>query len=560
MEKAYGPTKGSVNGEMGGCWLRLWSQEPASRLAKPLHFPHAPLPVKLRFPMLLLCLLAAILCAVSSPANGSVGYTLDAVGNRLSRLSTLNSVLSTASTCTTNDWLASDTVDNNGNTTASALGNDVYDSENRLINRTTTLNSQLSTISILYDGDGNRVRKSVTDGTNTVTTWYLVDDRNPTGYAQVLEEHVSLNSQPPTLNRVYTYGHDLLAQDRWSGTGWQASYYGYDGHGSVRFLTDATGQLTDSYEYDAFGKLIARTPNSELQTPNLYLYAGEQWDADLGLYYNRARYLNPDTGRFWNMDTFEGNTDDPLSLHKYLYTANNPVNMVDPSGHDGELGSTLAATAISGAMMNMVIGAPFRVYHAAERLRIGVDFGTVVNETLFGVLTDGAIGAVLPGLFSYVGRGLSAGISAIRASQTFVRASDSVWNMGIFARGWEIERRILGGTRRLVPNFPVIDDLVNGVATSIKSIDLTAATYKSAAKLTRMLEGYASKLSRFNGDSARYAGELSVVTANQIEQRVLLVAVEDGAATIEQMQVINEFVAKAKLLWPNIKVLIAPVP
>ena len=45
-------------------------------------------------------------------------------------------------------------------------------------------------------------------------------------------------------------------------------------------------------------------------------------------------YLNPTTGRFWSMDSFEGRADDSLSLHKYLYVHGNPVNGVDPSGHE----------------------------------------------------------------------------------------------------------------------------------------------------------------------------------------------------------------------------------
>ena len=45
-------------------------------------------------------------------------------------------------------------------------------------------------------------------------------------------------------------------------------------------------------------------------------------------------YLNPTTGRFWTLDTYEGNQSDPLSLHKYLYCQGNPVNHVDPTGHD----------------------------------------------------------------------------------------------------------------------------------------------------------------------------------------------------------------------------------
>jgi RHS repeat-associated protein len=86
--------------------------------------------------------------------------------------------------------------------------------------------------------------------------------------------------------------------------------------------------LTDTFTYDAFGLLIGRTG----ATPNLYLYAGEQFDPDLGLYYNRARYLNVGTGRFWTMDSYEGVSDEPLSLHKYAYAHNDPLNLNDPSG------------------------------------------------------------------------------------------------------------------------------------------------------------------------------------------------------------------------------------
>jgi RHS repeat-associated protein len=66
---------------------------------------------------------------------------------------------------------------------------------------------------------------------------------------------------------------------------------------------------------------------------NNYLYCGEQYDPQLKFYYNRARYLNPDTGRFWTVDTTEGDQEAPLSLHKYLYAQADPVDMTDPSGN-----------------------------------------------------------------------------------------------------------------------------------------------------------------------------------------------------------------------------------
>ncbi len=65
-------------------------------------------------------------------------------------------------------------------------------------------------------------------------------------------------------------------------------------------------------------------------------YRGEQYDPDLGLYYLRARYYSPATGRFLSRDPKEpcncGDVRHSSSLHKYLYAASDPVNRVDPSG------------------------------------------------------------------------------------------------------------------------------------------------------------------------------------------------------------------------------------
>ena len=175
-------------------------------------------------------------------------------------------------------------------------------------------------MSFVYDGDGLRVAKTV----NGVTTRYLIDTNNPTGYSQVVDELTSNQ-----VTRTYTYGHDLISENQLISNQWTLSFYGYDGHGSTRFLTDSTGTITDTYTYDAFGNLINQTGS----TPNDYLYSGEQYDSNLGFYYLRARYLNPSSGRFWIQDTDEGLAESPRSLHKYVYGVNNPVSLIDPSGH-----------------------------------------------------------------------------------------------------------------------------------------------------------------------------------------------------------------------------------
>lgn len=249
----------------------------------------------------------------NSARNGAVDYTYDPVGNRLSRISSLEGVLSATSAYDANDRLLSDAYDANGNTTSADGRAFVYDFENRI------KSANGGAVFITYDGDGNLAAKTV----GGVTTRYLVDDLNPTGYSQVVEEIVNGEVQ-----KQYTYGHMIISQRLRLGNGWAVSFYSTDGHGSVRQLTDQTGAVTDTYTYDAFGKLILRIGT----TPNPYLYAGERFDADLGLYHLRARHYSTDRGRFVSMDPYPGAINDPVSLHKYLYANADPVNFIDPSG------------------------------------------------------------------------------------------------------------------------------------------------------------------------------------------------------------------------------------
>ena len=97
------------------------------------------------------------------------------------------------------------------------------------------------------------------------------------------------------------------------------------------YVTDGSGQVTDTFDYDTGGNLIGRSG----ATPTTRLFTGEEYDPELGLYNLRARYHNPNTGRFWTRDTVEGSQSDPRSQHLYAYAGNNPVNFIDPSGHEG---------------------------------------------------------------------------------------------------------------------------------------------------------------------------------------------------------------------------------
>jgi RHS repeat-associated protein len=135
------------------------------------------------------------------------------------------------------------------------------------------------------------------------------------------------------VTRTYTYGLQRISENlspALTGSNvWTPSFYVYDGGGSARQLTNSAGVVTDEYEYDAYGNSFTKQGT----TPNNYLYRGEQVDLDLGLYYLRARYYNPATGRFLSRDPEDGKANEPASLHKYLYANGDPVNGIDPNGH-----------------------------------------------------------------------------------------------------------------------------------------------------------------------------------------------------------------------------------
>ncbi len=73
----------------------------------------------------------------------------------------------------------------------------------------------------------------------------------------------------------------------------------------------------------------------------------------MGLYYLRARYYAPGTGRFWTMDTFEGSSEKTRILHKNVYAWDNTLKRIDPSGHDGDLISLEISVDIGASLDSM---------------------------------------------------------------------------------------------------------------------------------------------------------------------------------------------------------------
>ena len=207
-----------------------------------------------------------------------------------------------------------------------------YDSENRLIKATVQQGNNVVVETYTYDYAGNRTSKTTTINNHVEKVYYLNDNSSLTN---VLVE-LNVDGEAKVY---YTIGADLVSQE----INGKVYVYLYDGHGTVRALANENGKVTDTYTYDAFGNLISSTGS----TANNYRYCGEQFDSTTGLYYLRARYMNPSVGRFISMDTYQGSNADPISLHKYLYANSNPVMYSDPSGYMS-LGEVMCVSAIIG--------------------------------------------------------------------------------------------------------------------------------------------------------------------------------------------------------------------
>ncbi|MGH9152811.1 MAG: RHS repeat-associated core domain-containing protein [Acidimicrobiales bacterium] len=102
-----------------------------------------------------------------------------------------------------------------------------------------------------------------------------------------------------------------------------SNYLHTDRLNSVRAVTDASGHVTATASYDAYGRQTGTI--DPVSTP--LGFAGERQDTETGFVYLRARYYDPSTGRFLNRDPLVGLTGQP-----YAYANNDPLNTVDPTG------------------------------------------------------------------------------------------------------------------------------------------------------------------------------------------------------------------------------------
>ncbi|MDP2941847.1 MAG: RHS repeat-associated core domain-containing protein, partial [Candidatus Omnitrophota bacterium] len=214
--------------------------------------------------------------------------------------------------------------DANGNMTQGKNKTLSYDAENRL----TEVNELGRITSFTYDGDGGRVSKmakglppSKSEGTvpDSVTTY--IGSLFEIDFSGKATKHIFAGE-----NRVATH---ILRASGEAASREEVLYYHSDHLGSSNVITDATGNLAQYCEYTPYGTL-ARNEGTDVAK---HKFTGKELD-ETGLYYYSARYYDPEIAHFITPDTIVQAPYDPQSLNRYSYCRNNPINYVDPSGHE----------------------------------------------------------------------------------------------------------------------------------------------------------------------------------------------------------------------------------
>jgi RHS repeat-associated protein len=260
------------------------------------------------------------LTSATYPGATSESYTYDGVGNRTA------SHLSASYTYqgfnqVTGAGGATYTYDNNGNLLTKVVGTDTtqytWDFENRLTQVTLP---DGTCVSYAYDALGRRIQRTTSAGADER---YVYDGQN------VIQDLDSSSS----VVTSYLNGPGVDNHLRQTNSTTGVSYFLTDHLGSTSALTDGSGNVVEQISYDSFGNHLASSQTR-------YTYTGRERDPDTGLMYHRARFYDPQLGRFIN--------EDPIGLNggvnTYAYVLNSPTRFVDPSGLD--IWDTLAGVAV----------------------------------------------------------------------------------------------------------------------------------------------------------------------------------------------------------------------
>jgi hypothetical protein len=205
-----------------------------------------------------------------------------------------------------------------------------------------------------------------------------------------------------------------------------------------------------------------------------------------------------------------------------------------------DVGDTQGAAALNNALNDILDGQDaatrqwvldnFEIYTRTDPAEVG----RLKRDLVGGILLNPLVGEVAD----------AAPALEAEAAPATQQVAD-VWGLGWAARGQAIEKAIkptLPEGLELADNFPVIDHATDDVVTSIKSIDLNAATYQQPEILARRINQYVEDLAEFT--TKRWGN--ATVTVTESTKRQLIIAVPKGSISPAQQELIDSATTRAQ--------------
>jgi len=173
------------------------------------------------------------------------------------------------------------------------------------------------------DPDGNRIWKESTVSSQTDERKYIVD---VVGKLPVIL--MEIDPESGSIVKSYIHANAQIFAKRNGGQAGTRYFYLHDRLGSVRQVINSYGSVVKYATFEPFGESIES--GGSLEDP--FGFTGQYFDEEIGEYYLRARQYNPQIARFTGRDPIFGDFQQPLTLHKYLYCGNDPLNRIDLAG------------------------------------------------------------------------------------------------------------------------------------------------------------------------------------------------------------------------------------
>ncbi|RYY73344.1 MAG: hypothetical protein EOO52_18255 [Gammaproteobacteria bacterium] len=337
-----------------------------------------------------------LLLADSNINTHDLSYTYDAVGNRKTK--TVNGV--------TQAYIYNNVGNRlneirQGTTTGSLTYSFGYDDNGSMVSKRNASGQEL--LRLAYDQRGLASSVSEITKGNTAFTYdanaYRISKQNSaeTKNYYLDGEHLeSIYNQKDELQVTYLRGaviDEIINGFEKNVNGvMENRTFHHDQVNSVVAVTDHNGKTAQTQSYGPFGESFGSTGTSK----NSMQFTGREQDAETGLYYYRARYYDPELGRFISEDPigFDG------GVNFYAYVNNNPLNGRDPTGN-------VVETAWD--VFNVGLGA----YSLQDNIRNG-SYGWAALDAV-GLAYDG-IATMVP----FLPAGASAGFQALRAGNSVV--------------------------------------------------------------------------------------------------------------------------------------------